>query len=254
MLIRGFQPFSLIDYPGKISCIVFTGNCNLRCPYCHNPSLVFDPESQPEYPLPEFWDFLARRQGRLDGVVISGGGPTVQQGLAQFIAQIKGMGFMVKLDTNGTHPKTIEDIHQLCGIDYLAIDYKAPAEKYSSTVFSAPGMSTMVQESISYAVKNEIAMEIRTTVHRSLLSADDIRQMREELNEIGAGLWYLQQFNNTALDLLDESLTRQETYTDHELVMFAEQVGGQTFARGLNGTLLKHRSIVRGESQNQLQT
>ncbi len=254
MLIQGFQPFSLIDYPGKMSCIVFTGNCNFRCPYCHNPSLVFDPDSQPGLPLEQFWEFLERRQGRLDGVVISGGEPTLHHELTEFIAKIKGLGFEVKLDTNGTNPAALKNIYELCGLDYLAIDYKAPITKYPSAVFTTPEIAAKVQESIRYAVKHGIPMEIRTTIHRSLLTPEDIMQMRLELDQLGVDLWYLQQFNTTVVDLIDETLAQQPTYSDQELVLMAERAGGNNFARGLKGSLLKHRNAVRGESQDQTQS
>lgn len=244
MIIRGLQPFSLLDFPGRISCIIFVGNCNFRCPYCHNPSLVFDPESQPEVTSDYFWNFMERRRGRLDGIVISGGEPTLRHDLPEFVKQLKAMDFMVKLDSNGTNPEMIQTIHENSGIDYLAIDYKAPADRYSM-VTSNPGHATKVGETIRYAVSQKIPLEIRTTVHKDLLKLQDFYRMRRELDSFGAALWYLQQFNITAPDLIDESLTHKPTYSDNELLDIADQLGGKTFARGLNGLLVKHRGMVR---------
>ncbi len=235
----------MLDYPGKISCIVFVGHCNFRCPYCHNPSLVFDPESQPEITPDYFWNFMERRRGRLDGIVISGGEPTLHHDLPEFIKQVKSMDFLVKLDSNGTNPEMIRAIHENSGIDYLAVDYKAPADKYAPLVTRNPGHAALVGQTIRYAASQKIPLEIRTTVHKDLLVLQDFQQMRRELDSFGATLWYLQQFNIAAPDLIDESLTHKPTYSDHELLETAEKVGGKTLARGLNGLLVKHRGLVR---------
>ncbi len=244
MIVRGLQPFSMLDFPGKFSCIVFVGGCNFRCPYCHNPSLVFDPESQPEVTREYFFDFLSRRQGRLDGVVISGGEPTLHAGLPGFVEMIKNMEFMIKLDTNGTNPEMVRRIHEANAIDYIAIDYKAPAAKYGM-VTRNPELAKLVHRTIRYAAEQGIPLEMRTTVHRDLLGIEDFRQMRRELDELGATRWYLQQFNTTSPELIDDSLLGRPTYTDMELLDIADALGGETYARGLSGSLLKHRGVVK---------
>ncbi len=244
MIIRGLQPFSMLDFPGKFSCIVFVGNCNFRCPYCHNPSLVFDPESQPEVTREYFFDFLSRRQGRLDGVVISGGEPTLHPGLPGFVDMVKNMKYLVKLDTNGTNPEMVRRIHEANRIDYIAIDYKAPAARYSLVTRNA-GHAALVQQTIRYAAEQGIPMEIRTTVHRDLLGEGDFTIMRRELDGLGAKRWYLQQFNTTSPELVDDSLLGRPTYSDLELLHIAEAVGGDTHARGLTGSLIKHRGVVK---------
>ncbi|MFA6714325.1 MAG: radical SAM protein, partial [Victivallaceae bacterium] len=111
MNIRGIRRFSLVDFPGKMACVVFVGDCNFRCAYCHNPCLVFDPESQPLISEDEFFGFLEKRRGKLDGVVISGGEPTLQKNLLPFVKKIKAMDFLVKLDTNGSLPEKVFAIH-----------------------------------------------------------------------------------------------------------------------------------------------
>lgn len=244
MIIRGLQPFSMLDFPGKFSCIVFVGNCNFRCPYCHNPSLVFDPESQPEVTREYFFDFLSRRQGRLDGVVISGGEPTLHPGLPGFVDMVKNMEYLVKLDTNGTNPEMVRRIHETNRIDYIAIDYKAPAARYS-LVTRNDGHAALVQQTIRYAAEQGISMEIRTTVHRDLLGEQDFAVMRRELDALGASRWYLQQFNTTSPELVDDSLLGRPTYSDLELLHIAEATGGDTQARGLTGSLIKHRGVVK---------
>ena len=129
MDLRGLDKFSLVDYPGKISCIAFTGGCNLRCPFCHNPCLVFDPTSQPRVTEKEFFGFLAQRKGLLEGVVITGGEPMLHKDLADFIRRIRESGYLVKLDSNGTFPAELEQLLDSVGVDAMGIDYKAPAAR-----------------------------------------------------------------------------------------------------------------------------
>ena len=130
MLIGGFQPFSLIGYPGKISAIVFTQGCNFRCPYCYNPELV-DPKLF-AHPIPEadIFAFLETRRGKLDAVEITGGEPTLQPDLIDFISKTKALNFLVKLDTNGSNPEILRELIELDIVDYLAMDVKAPLERY----------------------------------------------------------------------------------------------------------------------------
>lgn len=126
--IGGFQKTSLLDYPGKIACIVFASRCNFRCGYCHNPELIT--KSEPVLTVPAFFEFLNFRKGKLDGVVVTGGEPTLQEGLYDFIKQIKALDFLVKLDTNGTNPVLLEMLINNGLLDYIAMDIKAPLEKY----------------------------------------------------------------------------------------------------------------------------
>ena len=121
MDLRGFAKFSLVDYPGKIAAIVFSGGCNLRCPFCHNPCLVLDPTSQPRVTEREFFKFLDTRRNLLEGVVVSGGEPTLQKDLAEFVSGIKERGFLVKLDTNGTRPEVLEELLKKRVVDDLGI-------------------------------------------------------------------------------------------------------------------------------------
>ncbi|OQX50761.1 MAG: anaerobic ribonucleoside-triphosphate reductase activating protein [Candidatus Cloacimonas sp. 4484_209] len=130
MKIGGFQKVSLIDYPGKICAIVFTRGCNFRCPYCHNPELVLPENYSPLIPEEEIFSFLEKRRGKLDAVEITGGEPTLQEDLTEFIRKIKEMGFLVKLDTNGSFPSVLEKVIYSGLVDYIAMDVKAPLEKY----------------------------------------------------------------------------------------------------------------------------
>lgn len=229
--IRGLTQFTTLDYPGKLACVLFCGGCNLRCGYCHNPYLVLEPESQPRLPESEVLEFLRRRQGKLDAVVISGGEPTMRKALVEFAVAVKGLGFLIRIDTNGSNPKVIEACHRAARLDALGIDYKAPAARYQEVAVSiSPALARNVRQVIEYALAHGIELEVRTTVHRSLLSPDDLRGMRAELDEMGVGNWYLQQFH--PVETIDEGLTSTATYADEELVDLAKELGN-TRVRGV---------------------
>mgnify|MGYP000073554294 CR=1 FL=1 len=182
MKIGGFQKFSLIDYPGKISCIIFTRGCNFRCFGCHNPELVY-----PEIfitPLKEeiLFEFLKKRKGKLEAVVITGGEPTIQPDLAEFIEKIKKMDYSVKLDTNGSNPDVLEKIIENKLVDYIAMDIKAPPEKYSSLIGRDIVLSSIFK-SIRIIENSSIEYEFRTTFVPSLLSEDDILKIKKMIKD-----------------------------------------------------------------------
>jgi pyruvate formate lyase activating enzyme len=230
--IRGINKFTLVDYPGKIACIVFIGNCNFICPYCHNPFLVVAPESQPLISELECFSFLRKRKGKLDAVVISGGEPTLQKNLFAFSQKIKEMGYLIKLDTNGSNPDIVKKLHKAGYLDYLGIDYKCPLNRYSEiTQSNSVNLGLNVQATISFAVNSKIQYDIRTTVHKAFLSYEDLNIMRNELNKLGVKQWTLQQFN--PVDILDDKLLYLTTYTDMELANIAKKLPS-TKARGLN--------------------
>ena len=231
MAINGLRKFSLIDYPGKISCVVFFGGCNFRCPFCHNPVLIFDPESQGSISPDQLSDFLIQRKGKLDAVVFSGGEPSLSPDLPTCARLAKNAGLLVKLDTNGSSPHVIESLYSQNLLDALGIDYKASAKKYPSICGNPdPEIAGRVRESIGFAVQNHIELDIRTTVHRALLSADDLRTMYEELAALGVTQWTLQQFHHA--ELIDESLNDTPTWSDRELKELAALIGPLTRVRG----------------------
>lgn len=237
MNIRGLHKFSLVDYPGKMACIVFVGECNCRCPYCHNPCLVFDPESQPHIEEAEVFAFLEKRKRKLDGVVISGGEPSLRSGLARFAGKIKEMGFLVKLDTNGSNPKTVIKCIDEGLIDALGVDYKATPELYNKIAGThINDFAGKVHQVISYAVRKNIFIDVRTTVHKSLLSFNDLREMRKNLDAIGLKKWFLQQFH--PVEIIDDKLLNEPTYSDEELLSFAKNIEN-TYVRGLKGIVVQ---------------
>lgn len=217
MIIGGLQKFSLIDYPGKISAIVFTRGCNFRCPYCHNPELV-DPQRYAEpWQEEEFWAFLQSRTQKLDAVVVTGGEPTLQEGLQPFLESIRKMGFLIKLDTNGSNPDVLKDLLSANLVDYIAMDIKAPLEKYSE-VAKVSIDKTDIEESIELIKQSNVDHEFRTTIAKNVLSKEDIVNIAKMLQ--GEKLYILQRCVPTkTLDPL--FLAQFEPYTHEELEQMA---------------------------------
>lgn len=197
IVIRGFQKFSLIDYPNKTSALIFTGGCNFNCSYCHNKELInFDKNGV--IAEDEIFSFLKSRVGLLDAVCISGGEPTLQKDLPDFIKKIKKMDFLVKLDTNGTNPKMLQNLIAENLIDYAAMDIKAPLDwgNYEKIIrVKNKNLIEAVRKSVKILLKGKIDYEFRTTIAKNLLSKSDIEKMAQEIK--GAKKYYLQNFVKT---------------------------------------------------------
>jgi len=191
MRIGGFNRFSLIDYPGQTSAVVFTQGCNFRCPYCHNPELVYPDEYGSSIPETEILSFLERRKGKLDAVVITGGEPTIQPDLADFIKKVRSMGFRIKLDTNGSNPDVIEELFDEGLVDYVAMDAKGPLERYEEMVNADIDLNR-IKRSMELIKASGGLHEFRTTVAGSLLTERDILAIGKWLG--GAKLYILQEF------------------------------------------------------------
>ncbi|RAI13173.1 MAG: anaerobic ribonucleoside-triphosphate reductase activating protein [Candidatus Melainabacteria bacterium] len=208
--LAGLQKTTFIDYPEKIACIVFTQGCNFRCGYCHNPELFENKE--PVLSVPAFFEFLNKRKGKLDGVVITGGEPTLHgKDLIEFIKEVKSLGFLVKLDTNGTHPDVLQELLNENLLDYIAMDIKAPLAKYK-TITQTDIDTKIVKKSIDMIMNSGVDYEFRTTIVKSQLSVEDLRQIGELIQ--GAKRYYMQKF--LATKILDETLMSEESYTDEE--------------------------------------
>jgi pyruvate formate lyase activating enzyme len=234
MDLRGLTQLSLLDYPGRLVCVVFCGGCNFRCGYCQNPYLVLYPETQPALTAEAVLAFLRSRVGKLDGVVISGGEPTIHRALPEFMAQVKELGFLVRLDTNGSNPRLVRKTHEAGLLDSLGLDFKAPLARYQEVaVCPRADTAAKVAETIRYAASHGLDLDVRTTVHRHILSPEDLAQMRRELDELGVGRWHLQQFH--PVEIIDESLVREPTYSDAELKVIAASLGPHTHLRGTRG-------------------
>lgn len=208
--LAGLQKTTFIDYPEKIACIVFTQGCNFRCGYCHNPELFENKE--PVLSVPAFFEFLNKRKGKLDGVVITGGEPTLHgKDLIEFIKEVKSLGFLVKLDTNGTHPDVLQELLNENLLDYIAMDIKAPLAKYK-TITQTDINTKIIKKSIDMIMNSGVDYEFRTTIVKSQLSVEDLRQIGELIQ--GAKRYYMQKF--LATKILDETLMSEESYTDEE--------------------------------------
>ena len=220
MKIGGFQKVSLIDYPGRISAVVFTQGCNFRCPFCHNPELV-DPERFEDLiPEAEILSFLQRRRGRLDAVVITGGEPTMHPELVPFIIQLRAMGFQVKLDTNGALPDRLEEMLDRKLLDYVAMDLKAPLERYGE-VTKTKTDEQRIRKSISLIMGSGVDYEFRTTAVKSLLGPADLEQIGRLIP--GAKRFVLQKFVPTKT--LDRDYLGESSYTDGDLKAIVEKLG-----------------------------
>jgi pyruvate formate lyase activating enzyme len=211
MTFGGFQKFTLIDYPGKIACMVYTIGCNFRCPYCHNPELV-DESIEERWSEKEILKFLDSRKGLLEGVVITGGEPTMHKNLPTFIRKVKKRGFLVKLDSNGTNPKMLKKLINLKLVDYIAMDIKSPLAKYSQTIMHSVDTQS-IRESIKIIMASPVSYEFRTTLIKVLLSPEDIINIGHEI--MGASRYFLQKFIPTKI--LNPQFLRKTTYSDEEL-------------------------------------
>lgn len=220
MEFGGLEKFTLIDYPGKIAAMVFTIGCNFRCAYCHNPELVNCTVTE-RFSEKEILDFLEIRKELLDGVVITGGEPTMYgERLLNFMRKVKALGFLVKLDSNGTSPDTLQTAIDEKIVDYIAMDIKAPLEKYKEVTMRLDNLEA-IKKSIKIIMDSNIDYEFRTTVVKSQLSFDDFDLIGNEI--CGAKNYFLQKFIPTKI--LDESFKNEHTYTDEEFEMLKEKMG-----------------------------
>jgi pyruvate formate lyase activating enzyme len=218
MKIGGLQKFSLIDFPGRISAIVFTQGCNFRCPYCHNPELVDPSQYGPILPEAGVISFLEQRRGRLDAVTVTGGEPTLQPDIDRFLQEIKGMGYLTKIDTNGSNPDLIERLIRGRLVDYLAMDVKGPLRIYEG-IANVKVETAKIRRSIELIAASGIEHEFRTTVVRSQLDRVDLHETAELLN---SGLYFLQPF--VPAKCLDRRFLTESSYSPEEFSDIRKQL------------------------------
>lgn len=199
MLIAGLQKLTLLDYPGKTACTLFTPGCNFRCPFCHNALLVTSPVND-FISAQEFFGFLSKRKGILDGVCITGGEPTLQKDLIPFMKKIKETGFLIKLDTNGYRPDVLGDVLREELADYVAMDIKASPEKYAVTTGIKELDFSPIINSIELLEKSGIPHEFRTTVTEDFHTEEDFEKILSLFSE--STPYYLQQFRDSG-NLID---------------------------------------------------
>ena len=204
MLIKGLQKLTLLDFPDKMACTLFTFGCNFRCPFCHNASLVLsDRTDSSVMPEEEFFDFLSRRRGILEGVCVTGGEPTLQPDLPDFLSRIKAMGYAVKLDTNGYRPAVLKTVVEAGLVDYVAMDVKNSLARYGETVGITHFDTAPIEESLAFLMEGRIPFEFRTTLVRGLHTPEDIRAIGKHL--AGQERFFLQAFKDSG-DLICEGL------------------------------------------------
>ncbi|MGM0482363.1 MAG: anaerobic ribonucleoside-triphosphate reductase activating protein [Patescibacteria group bacterium] len=221
MIIGGFQKFSLIDYPDKISAVIFTRGCNFRCKYCHNPELVVPEKFTQDIPLSEIYSFLESRQNKIEAVVITGGEPTEHSDIDKLMTEIKDMGFLTKLDTNGTRPLVIDDLFKKGVVDYIAMDIKAPFQKYSGITCCSVEIEN-IKKSIELIINSGMEYEFRTTVIKDLINEKDLQDMAKEIK--GACKYYLQRFMPS--ETIDPEVSELSHYEEEELHKIANELKG----------------------------
>lgn len=219
--IAGLQKLTLLDYPGKVACTVFTYGCNFRCPYCHNASLVLGDEGSSGniayLELKGITDFLQKRKGIIDGIVITGGEPTIQPGILDMLRILREYEISIKIDTNGSRPEIIESIIRQGLVDYIAMDIKASAGKYKKAAGIDDIDVDSIYECISLIIKSGIDHEFRTTLVKGIHDIQDIKETAQSIK--GADKYFLQQFRDSG-DLIDPR--GLSAFTAEEMDMYAE--------------------------------
>ena len=219
MLLRGLQKTTLLDFPGNVACTVFTGGCNFRCPFCHNASLIENLPSDERLSEENFFAFLEKRRGLTDGVCITGGEPLLQKDIISFVKRIKEMGYLVKIDTNGSYHDTLKEILSLGLVDYVAMDIKNCPDKYNITV----GLNQAPQDidkSIDLLLEGKVPYEFRTTVVKELHTVDDMERLAMRIK--GANKYFLQGFIDSG-DLIDTGYSAYSPEEMNQLLFVAKK-------------------------------
>lgn len=230
MKIQGFQKMTLLDFPNRVACTLFTAGCNMRCPFCHNSLLVTEIDQSFNIDQNEILGFLKKRIGLLDGVCITGGEPLLQPDIEDFIKSIKEIGYKVKLDTNGTSPEKLISLVEKNLVDYVAMDIKNSFEKYAETT-GIPNIDLSgIKRSIDFLIHGNVDYEFRTTVVAQFHTVEDIRKIAVSLK--GAKRYFLQNFEDSG-NLIGENLSCVTKQTLEEMCRIAEKSGIPTSIRGL---------------------
>ncbi|MEE1315196.1 MAG: anaerobic ribonucleoside-triphosphate reductase activating protein [Faecalimonas sp.] len=218
MQIQGLQKLTLLDFPEKVACTVFTAGCNFRCPFCHNASLVTHVPQEAEMTEEAFFSFLKKRQGILDGVCITGGEPLLQKDIENFIRKIKELGYAVKLDTNGSFPDKLKFLVQEQLVDYVAMDIKNSLQAYAATAGTDARYLDAIQESVVFLQESHVPYEFRTTVTKNFHTKEEFARIGEWI--AGCEKYFLQAFVNSG-DLIDSQITG---YDEEEMNEFLDVV------------------------------
>ena len=230
MVIHGLQKLTLLDFPGHTACTVFSGACNFRCPFCHNASLVLHPDELPAMPESELFAFLEKRRKLLDGVAVTGGEPTLQPDLPDFLRRIRELGYAVKLDTNGGRPEVLRLILREGLADYVAMDIKSSPENYEKAA-GVSGILDAVKESAELLRHSGVPHEFRTTAVKNLHTADDFRRIGEWLS--GEERYFIQSYADSG-DILAPGMEAFSNAELHELLRAVEPYIPSATLRGVD--------------------
>lgn len=228
MRIKGLQKMTLLDFPSHVACTVFLGGCNFRCPFCHNAGLVLRPLDAPDVPKEEFFSFLKKRQGVLDGVAVTGGEPTLDPNLAPFLRRIKEMGYAVKLDTNGSRPRVLAELLADGLVDYVAMDVKSSPSRYAEAAGTDAWES--VCESLEVLRESGVPYELRTTLTRELHDRETLEEMGRAI--AGAPALYLQTYRDSG-DTVGAPMTAYTPSETEELADALRPYARAVFLRGV---------------------
>lgn len=230
MRIQGLQKLTLLDYPEKVACTIFTAGCNFRCPFCHNASLVTNIPKEGEITEEAVFSFLRKRQEILDGVCITGGEPLLQPGIENFIRRIKELGYAVKLDTNGSFPKKMKYLVSEGLVDYVAMDIKNSPEAYAETSGTDDRFLEAVQESVRFLKEGTVVYEFRTTITKNFHNKSCIERIGQWL--IGADKYFLQAFVDSG-DLISADIQGCEEKEMKEFLSLVKNYIPNTKLRGM---------------------
>lgn len=230
MTIHGFQKMTLLDYPSKVACTIFTAGCNFRCPFCHNAPLVTRLRAEDAFTEDEVLSYLEKRRGLLDGVCVTGGEPLLQDDFLAFAAKVKSMGFSLKLDTNGSFPDRLREAIASGLVDYVAMDVKNAPKKYAATI-GRDGFSDAVRESVALLKEGTVDYEFRTTVCREMHTPDDIEAIAEWI--AGARRYFIQGFVDSNDLVGTETLTAPDRETMDEMLRRARKFVPDAALRGI---------------------
>lgn len=229
MHICGLEKMSLVDFDGLVATTIFTGGCNFKCGFCHNSALVLQANNLPLIPEDEVLAYLEKRRGIIDGVCVSGGEPTLQKDLPEFLAKLKGLGYKIKLDTNGTNPDLIKSFYKDNLVDYFAMDIKNDRQNYAKIIGFSEYDTKKVEESVEFFLSGKADYEFRTTLICEYHKAQNIKDIAEWIK--GAKKYFLQKFRDGE-NCINQGLTAVEQETAQEFIKILSPVIEKVALRG----------------------
>lgn len=230
MNFNGFQKLTLLDFPGRVACTLFSAGCNFRCPFCHNASLVTHINNDIIYTQDEILSYLKKRVGIIEGVCFTGGEPLLNNQLEEFITKVKDIGYSVKLDTNGSFPDRLKNLVEKNLVDYVAMDIKNSNEKYSETAGTPDLDIQKIDDSVNFLLNGKIPFEFRTTVVKQLHEKEDFIKIGQWIK--GAPAYFIQNFTDSG-DLIGTGLSCVDTNTLKEIQEIVSDYVPNTKIRGI---------------------